>query len=239
MNETAAKPNSEYPKLALASLALGAMGLALSNFLLGGVLGIVGLVLGIFQIGLNSKGKMLAWTGVALSAVALVVGARSATMNLLPNPFTNWIGVQAPEFSGQTLDGGQVRLSDFKGKRVILNFWSTTCPPCIAEVPDLNKLHQVASNEVVILGITSDAPAVLKKFIQRNNVGYAIVNSFGLPVPYKQVQMIPTTFFIDRKGVIQNATLGRLTFQEFQKAALGPDFEGPVKPAPATATSPQ
>lgn len=236
MKSTAAKPNPDLPKMALASVVLGALGLALSNLLLGGVLAIVGLMLGIVHIGLNAKSKPLAWTGIGLSAAALLVGARLA-MNPPPNPFANWIGVPAPDFSVGTLDGRRVTLSEFRGRRVILNFWSTTCPPCVAEIPDLEKLHRAASNEVVVIGLTLDKPDALRRFIKRNEMTYSVATNIALPRPFADVRLMPTTFFIDRKGVIQDIVEGQLTFEQFQNAAVAPDYQGQIKPEPGSMKS--
>ena len=84
-------------------------------------------------------------------------------------------GVQAPNFSLLTLDGQKVKLSDYRGKAVLLNFWATWCPPCKVEMPwfvDLQK--QYGKDGLVILGVAMDdsEPATIAKFASDLGVNY-------------------------------------------------------------------
>ncbi|WP_284141214.1 TlpA disulfide reductase family protein [Virgibacillus sp. LDC-1] len=130
----------------------------------------------------------------------------------------------APDFELKTLDGESVKLSDFRGKRVMLNFWATWCPPCRAEMPDMQKFHE--NKDVVILAVNltdtessrQDVPDFTKDF----GLTFRILMDEDLSVSTTyQIQPIPTSFLIDSKGIIHNKAFGALNYelmvQEFEK----------------------
>lgn len=132
---------------------------------------------------------------------------------------TTWA---APETSGgpteatgwtlKNLEGKPVKLSDFKGKVVLLNFWATWCPPCREEIPDLVSLQkQYASQGLVVLGISMDegGPARVASFAKKYEINYPIVlGDEKTSAAYGGIQVLPTTFVIDRKGRIVDGLLG-------------------------------
>src|ERR1700684_3786261 len=115
-------------------------------------------------------------------------------------------GVGAPDFSLLTLDGQKVKLSDYRGKAVLLNFWATWCPPCKVEMPwfvDLQK--QYSRDGLVVLGIAMDEsePAQIAKFASDLGVNYTVLlGTDKVSDDYGDVQYLPTTFFIGRNGAI-------------------------------------
>jgi peroxiredoxin len=115
-------------------------------------------------------------------------------------------GTPAPAWQLQDLNGKTVQLSDFKGKVVILDFWTTWCPPCRAELPDFVALQkQYADKGVVIVGVSLDqgGPGVVSSFVKSHGIDYRIViGNDNVATAYGNIQAIPTTFVIDRKGVI-------------------------------------
>lgn len=144
-----------------------------------------------------------------------------------------WQGVHAPDFSVTNLDGQSVRIADLKGKRVIVNFWATWCPPCLVELPNFIKLRSETSPaNVVILGLSTDDAATQKVFAQRNGVNYPLAVLQNAPSPYRDIAKIPVTIVIDRNGVIQHAVLGPQDLKALEKFAAEPDFAGTVKSAP-------
>jgi thiol-disulfide isomerase/thioredoxin len=144
-----------------------------------------------------------------------------------------WQGVRAPDFSVTNLDGQAVQLADFKGKRVVLNFWATWCPPCLEEIPNFIKLRNATSpTKVVIIGISTDDEATQKAFAQRHGINYPLTILQNVPSPYQDVDVIPVTMFIDRTGVIQHVLFGPQDFKTLDKYAAESDFVGEVKPAP-------
>ncbi|HUA39361.1 MAG TPA: redoxin domain-containing protein [Candidatus Sulfopaludibacter sp.] len=145
-----------------------------------------------------------------------------------------WQDVRAPDFSVTNLDGQTVHLTDFKGKRVVLNFWATWCPPCLEEIPNFIQLRNVTSPaNVVILGISTDNLASQKAFAQRQGIDYPLTIVGDMPSPYQDVDTIPVTMFIDRNGIIQHVLFGPQDFADLKRYAAESDFAGTVKAAPA------
>lgn len=146
-------------------------------------------------------------------------------------------GVEAPDFSLFTLDGQKVKLSDYRGKAVLLNFWATWCPPCKVEMPwfvDLQK--QYGKDGLVILGVAMDdsEPAAIGKFAQELGVNYTVLlGTDKVSDDYGDVQYLPTTFFIGRNGAIVDKLTGLLDRKDIEddvQKALATDAGAPLRP---------
>ena len=129
----------------------------------------------------------------------------------------------APDFTVTDEAGSAVRLSDFRGKPVVLNFWASWCPPCRKEMPDFDKAHRELGGEVMFMMVNcgDDAPDGMR-FVQ--DLGY------GFPVYFDTqdegttaygVTGIPATFFINAEGSIVSNKVGSLS-----EAALRAGIEG-------------
>lgn len=119
----------------------------------------------------------------------------------------------APEFVLTSTDGKKLKLSDYKGKVVILDFWATWCPPCRKGIPDLVDLKkQYKSKEFEIIGIAldqEDTKADIIPFIKSYGINYPVVY-FDMKViqAYGNIQNIPTSFVIDKEGRIVASYVG-------------------------------
>ena len=113
---------------------------------------------------------------------------------------------KAHDFEIETFDGGMVRLSDFEGKVVVLNFWASWCPPCRWEMPFFETMHQeYQDQDVVFLGVAiSDTLENARGFAESTGVTYPIgLDATGeISRDYKVVSL-PTTFFIGRDGTVE------------------------------------
>jgi peroxiredoxin len=122
-------------------------------------------------------------------------------------------GQLAPEFALQSLDGKTVRLSDLRGKAVLLNFWATWCSPCKIEMPwfvDLQKQYAAEGLQVVGISVDEDAsPDELTKFAKELGVNYPILLAKdNVEESYGGIQFLPVTIFIGRDGKIVDKVFG-------------------------------
>jgi peroxiredoxin len=129
------------------------------------------------------------------------------------------IKVKAADFKLQDLNGKEVSLSDFKGKKVLLNFWATWCPPCKAEMPDIEKLYQETKNsDFVILAVNlGEDKQTVKSFMDKNKYDFRILLDSDKDVAIKyNIVSIPTSFFIDEKGTIILKKIGPMNIDEMK-----------------------
>lgn len=122
------------------------------------------------------------------------------------------IGAKAPDFELKTITGEPAKLSSFKGKKVMLNFWATWCPPCKAEMPEIEQFYKQGNKDVVILAVNIDSQNDVKGFADKNGITFPILlDTDGKVNSTYGILSIPTTYFIDRNGVIQNKYTGAMT----------------------------
>ena len=123
----------------------------------------------------------------------------------------------APDFSLYDLEGNPVSISDFRGEPVILNFWATWCGPCVYEMPLLQQVYdELSAEELVLLTInTGESASRVEDFLQANNYSLPVLLDRNQEVALKYgIRYIPTTFFIDKDGAIQDAKIGPFTSKE-------------------------
>ncbi len=126
----------------------------------------------------------------------------------------------APEISLRGLDGNPVALSDYRGQVVLLNNWATWCPPCKAEMPDLEAYHEAHKGEgfTVIAVNAGDPPADVRAFAREYGLTFPVwpdpntqtLRAFG-------IQGLPTSFVIDRQGRVRATWTGAITREALEK----------------------
>lgn len=118
----------------------------------------------------------------------------------------------APDFTLIDIFGSEKRLSDFRGKVIILDFWATWCPPCRAEIPHFIELYNEYKDDgVEIIGVTMDwnASRQAAPFVRENGINYTIlIGKQEVADLYGGVISIPTTFLIDREGGLRKKYIG-------------------------------
>ncbi len=131
------------------------------------------------------------------------------------------LGFLAPDFVLPTLEGERVALSDFRGKPVLLNFWATWCPPCRKEIPDLQKFHEQYGDRIVLLGINyGEAPDDVRAFLERYGVTYLnLLDREGTVLVRYRLTGLPTSFWLDERGVIRGLWLGAMSFEDMVEGA--------------------
>jgi len=133
--------------------------------------------------------------------------------------FKSWYGKMAPDFNLTDITGKQHRLSDYRGKDVMLIFWATWCGPCIMEMPSLIELRKTTDEDklamLAISYITTMPPNTterVKSMVEQRKLNYTVisVDVSSVSAPYNQVNGIPCSIFIDSEGKIKLATVGVL-----------------------------
>ncbi|XJZ28906.1 peroxiredoxin family protein [Bacillota bacterium Lsc_1132] len=132
-------------------------------------------------------------------------------------------GNLAPDFRLETADGKTAKLSDYRGKKVILNFWATWCPPCKAEMPHMEQFYKENHTKgIVVLAVnltTSETdPRNVNKFIADYGLTFPVLlDKKGEVGNLYQAFTIPTSYIIDTKGVIREKIVGPMNKDTMQK----------------------
>lgn len=123
--------------------------------------------------------------------------------------------VTAPNFELERVRGGTFRLSDQRGKVVVLNIWATWCPPCREEIPDLIAIQDEMREQVVVAGVSIDTgdPADVQAFAEEFGINYPVVIDTE---KYGPILGIPTTFLIDASGRLQLKASGMVTNEQLR-----------------------
>ncbi len=119
--------------------------------------------------------------------------------------------VLAPDFTLADLNGRRIRLGSLKGKVVFLNFWATWCPPCILEMPTMEKLHrEFGSKGLVILAVNfRESPQQVKAFLKEHQLTFTtLLDPKGKVFELYQAWSLPTTTIVNKKGQAVGKVIG-------------------------------
>jgi thiol-disulfide isomerase/thioredoxin len=166
---------------------------------------------------------------ILLLLTVLLVGLAWVWINRVPGGSTDAaalppapaIGHPAPDFTLPVADtradadaaSAEFSLSALRGKPVVLNFWATWCPPCRAELPELDAASDRLAGEVVIAGVNqAEARAEVEAFARDLDLSFPIpLDESAQASQDYSVRSLPTTFFIDRSGIIRHIQVGPVT----------------------------
>lgn len=143
--------------------------------------------------------------------------SNNATTPIRINP--NVLKTKAIDFKLKDLEGKELSLSDLKGKKVFLNFWATWCPPCKAEMPEIEELYQeTKDSDLVIVAIEIGEPLdTVKSFIDSNKYNFKVLLDLNQNVASQYgITSIPTSYFIDVDGNIISKSLGAMDIDQMR-----------------------
>lgn len=123
------------------------------------------------------------------------------------------VGKPAPDFDLPDLDDNQIRLSDFRGKVVFLNFWATWCKPCREEMPSMEVLYKNFEGDgLVVLAVSIDRVTTkqdIPPFVKSLNLTFPVlIDSWGQTDKRYKLMGVPETYIIDRHGVLREKVIG-------------------------------
>jgi thiol-disulfide isomerase/thioredoxin len=119
------------------------------------------------------------------------------------------------------MQGKEQRLSDYRGKWVLVNFWATWCPPCLAEMPDLIAMHNAHKDkDLVVIGVALDSTREsVTEFVSKIGVTYPIVlGNYKMAAQIGNIEAMPTTYLFDPTGksaAVQEGAITRNSLEEF------------------------
>jgi peroxiredoxin len=141
---------------------------------------------------------------------ASAVPASATTGGLIPSPREGFL---APDFTLDLLGGGEVTLSELRGKGVVINLWASWCLPCRAEMPAIQRVYEKTRGrglEVLAVNTTfQDSEGAAAEFIQELGLTFPVpLDRDGTVSQQYQLRALPSTFFVDRAGVIRKVIIG-------------------------------
>lgn len=146
----------------------------------------------------------LAWTFISADR------SGSSTAGQIPAPRQGFL---APDFRLQTLEGKSLHLADLRGQAILLNLWATWCPPCRAEMPAIQKMYEEYKDQgLIVLAVNmtvQDDPTAVQSFVRQYGLTFPILlDTEGLAARQYELRSLPSSFFIDRQGIIREVVIG-------------------------------
>lgn len=130
-------------------------------------------------------------------------------------------GALAPDFVVVDLEGNPIQLSHYRGRRVLLNFWATWCPPCRGEMPAFQQAYELYGGEdFVVLAVNfQESAQAVREFVDQFHITFPVgIDPDGAVFLAYQIRSVPTSFFIGSDGVVLGRYQGALTLEALEQA---------------------
>lgn len=162
----------------------------------------------------RTKGGEIIWVFQHMSEE---MKKEKSNLQAMANKPVDLTGKNAIPFNALDMNGTPFSLKELNGQVIVLNFWFIGCAPCVAEMPDLNKLvKDYKEKEVVFLGFTFDKKDKLTEFLSKRTFDYAIIPESNEVISNYQVNVFPTNVVIDRRSKIIYHSIGKLETQSMK-----------------------
>ncbi|HXW76206.1 MAG TPA: TlpA disulfide reductase family protein [Candidatus Eremiobacteraceae bacterium] len=131
-------------------------------------------------------------------------------------PAEQVVGTKVPDAVVPDIDGGAISLDAYRGRPVLLNLWATWCGPCRREMPALERLSRADAGKISVVSIDQrEAPGIVRAYVRRFGVTFPVGIDDGQQLGTAlHLIGLPSSFFVDRDGVIREAVDGEMTFDE-------------------------
>jgi peroxiredoxin len=165
--------------------------------------------------------------GVAIAAIVWfferpgTANSQSVTVTATARGAAPRVGQPAPDFELQLIDGTSVRLSDYRGRPVWINFWASWCPPCRAENPDIEAVYNAHKNTdglVLLAPAIGEGRSSVAAYMERADLAYPVGTDSDTQIAANyRVLGIPTHIFIDAEGTVQEIRVGAMSEKTMRK----------------------
>ncbi len=150
---------------------------------------------------------------IAIAVIVLsVVAAGLVLLTSGRQPKLVRVGDASPDFRLQGLDGRSVSLSELRGKVVMVHFWATWCPPCVEEIPSIDRLSRSLPGddfEVLAVSVDEGAGDAVRSFLQRNGLSLPVLLNPDRSVAGRYGTFkFPETYLVDRSGIVRYKVIG-------------------------------
>jgi len=148
---------------------------------------------------------------LAMLGIFILLQGKDSLFNLSHQPRIK-SGLPAPNFTFPGLDGKMVSLSDHRGKVVLLNIWATWCPPCVEEMPSIQRLYEELGGEdfeILAVSIDNSGAKVVAPFMKKYKLSFpALLNPEGTVQTLYGTTGVPESFIIDKEGILVQKVIG-------------------------------
>lgn len=129
------------------------------------------------------------------------------------------VGNKAPNFSLKNMNNEEIALRDLEGQKVFINFWASWCPPCKAEMPDIEKLHENHGEDIKIIAVNlEEAKEKVEKYLENEDLNFTVLLDKNKNVANKYlIRAIPTSYFLNKNGIIIEKNLGVLSYEKMKE----------------------